>query len=161
MSLLSICTTVCILSVRNVDHHDCVCVITINKSLCQVCVCISESGRNKTQLAGKKDSLSRKKTLAKLASKFKKLLANSKFHSHLASCYFHPCVLPPLAVNSKSERKVNSLPPLGFEPVIFGMLAHHFNHSAKSHQRIFRLLTSSKSSPPWVVRFSSLFTYYK
>jgi hypothetical protein len=29
------------------------------------------------------------------------------------------------AVNSKSERKVNSLPPLGFELyVIFGMLAH-------------------------------------
>jgi hypothetical protein len=27
-------------------------------------------------------------------------------------------VLPPLAVNSKSEWKVNSLPPLGFEPVI-------------------------------------------
>jgi hypothetical protein len=42
-------------------------------------------------------------------------------------------VLPPLAVNSKSERKVNSLPPLGFELVIFGMLAHLSNHSAKSH----------------------------
>jgi hypothetical protein len=42
-------------------------------------------------------------------------------------------VLPPLAVNSKSERKVNSLPPLGFEPVIFGMLAHLSDHSAKSH----------------------------
>jgi hypothetical protein len=33
-------------------------------------------------------------------------------------------VLPPLAVNSKSERNVNSLPPLGFEPAIFGTLAH-------------------------------------
>jgi hypothetical protein len=42
-------------------------------------------------------------------------------------------VLPPLAVNSKSELKVNSLPPLGFELVIFGMLAHLSNHSAKSH----------------------------
>jgi hypothetical protein len=42
-------------------------------------------------------------------------------------------VLPPLAVNSKSERKVNSLPPLGFELVIFGMLAHLSNHSAKSY----------------------------
>jgi hypothetical protein len=50
-----------------------------------VCVCISESGRNKIQLAGKKDSLRREKTLAKLASKFKKILANSKFPSHLAS----------------------------------------------------------------------------
>jgi hypothetical protein len=37
-----------------------------------------------------KDSLRRKKTLAKLASKFKKLLANPKFHSHLASGYSHP-----------------------------------------------------------------------
>jgi hypothetical protein len=44
-------------------------------------------------------------------------------------------VLPPLAVNSKSERKINSLPPLGFEPVIFGMLAHLSNHSTKSHPR--------------------------
>jgi hypothetical protein len=51
-----------------------------------MCVCISESGRNKTQLAGKRDSLrGEKKALAKLASKFKILLANSKFHSHLAS----------------------------------------------------------------------------
>jgi hypothetical protein len=33
----------------------------------------------------------------------------------------------------EEERKVNSLPPLGFEPVIFGMLAHLSNHSAKSH----------------------------
>jgi hypothetical protein len=30
-------------------------------------------------------------------------------------------VLPTIAVNSKSERKVSSLPPLGFEPLIFGM----------------------------------------
>jgi hypothetical protein len=42
-------------------------------------------------------------------------------------------VLPPLAVNSKSERKVNSLPPLGFELVIIGMLAHLSNLSTKSH----------------------------
>jgi hypothetical protein len=42
-------------------------------------------------------------------------------------------VLPPLAVNSKSDRKVNLLPPLGFEPVIFVMLAHLSDHSAKSH----------------------------
>jgi hypothetical protein len=34
----------------------------------------------------------RKKALAKLASKFKKLLANFKFHfGELASGYFHPC----------------------------------------------------------------------
>jgi hypothetical protein len=45
-----------------------------------------ELGRDKTQLAGEKDSLRGGKiTLAKLASKFKKLLANPKFHSHLAS----------------------------------------------------------------------------
>jgi hypothetical protein len=61
-------------------------VIIISKSPCQVCVCLSESGRNKTQLAGKNDSLrGEKRTLAKLASKFNKLLANSKFHLHLAS----------------------------------------------------------------------------
>jgi hypothetical protein len=41
-------------------------------------------------------------------------------------------LLPPLAVNSKSERKVNSLPPLGFELVIIGMLTHLSNHSTKS-----------------------------
>jgi hypothetical protein len=57
MSLLSICT-VCTLSVlvllEKIDHHDCVYVMIMNKSPCQVCVCISESGRNKTQLAGGK-----------------------------------------------------------------------------------------------------------
>jgi hypothetical protein len=42
-------------------------------------------------------------------------------------------VLPPLPAYSKSERKVNSLQPLGFKPVIFGMLTHLFDHSAKSH----------------------------
>jgi hypothetical protein len=42
-------------------------------------------------------------------------------------------VLPPLAVNSKSERKISSLPLLGFEPVVSGMLAHLSDHSAKSH----------------------------
>jgi hypothetical protein len=40
-------------------------------------------------------------------------------------------VLPPLAVQSKSEWKVNSLPPLGFEPVTFGMITHLSDHSAK------------------------------
>jgi hypothetical protein len=42
-------------------------------------------------------------------------------------------VLLTLAVNSKSERKVNSLPQLGFQPVIFRMLAHLSDHSAKAH----------------------------
>jgi hypothetical protein len=42
-------------------------------------------------------------------------------------------ILLPLAVNSKSERKVDSLPPLGFEPATFSMLAHLSNRSAKSH----------------------------
>jgi hypothetical protein len=48
---------VCTSPTRKIDHHDCVCIVIINKSPCQVCVCIFESGRNKTQLAGKKDSL--------------------------------------------------------------------------------------------------------
>jgi hypothetical protein len=47
-----------------------------------VFVHISESGRNSGE---KRLTQRRKKTLAKLASKFEKLLANSKFHSHLAS----------------------------------------------------------------------------
>jgi hypothetical protein len=53
-------------------------------------------------------------------------------------------ILPPLAVNSKSERKVNSLPPLGCEPVIFGMLAHLSNQSAKSHPLIGKLINKMK-----------------
>jgi hypothetical protein len=32
-------------------------------------------------------------------------------------------VLLPLAINSNAERKVNSLPPLGFEPASFGTQA--------------------------------------
>jgi hypothetical protein len=39
----------------------------------------------------------------------------------------------PLAVNSKSERYVNSLPLLEFEPAIFRMLVHLSDRSAKSH----------------------------
>jgi hypothetical protein len=50
-------------------------------------------------------------------------------------------VLLPLAVNSKSERKVNSLPPLRFEPVIFEILAHLSNHSTKSHPTLCCRLT--------------------
>jgi hypothetical protein len=41
--------------------------------------------------------------------------------------------LLPLAVNSKSEWRVDSLPPLGFESAIFGMLAHLSDRSTKSH----------------------------
>jgi hypothetical protein len=50
---------VCTSPTRKIYHPDCVCVCVIikSKSPCQVCVCISELGRNKTQLAGKKDSL--------------------------------------------------------------------------------------------------------
>jgi hypothetical protein len=47
----------------------------------------------------------------------------------------HILHVPPLAVNSISERKVNSLPPLGFELVIIGMLAHLSNYSTKSHPK--------------------------
>jgi hypothetical protein len=39
----------------------------------------------------------------------------------------------PLAVNSKSEQKVPSLPLLGFEPVTFCTLAHLSDRLAKSH----------------------------
>jgi hypothetical protein len=39
-----------------------------------------------------------------------------------------------LAVNRKSERKVDSLPPLGFEPAIFDTLA---GRAAKSHPFFF------------------------
>jgi hypothetical protein len=42
-------------------------------------------------------------------------------------------VLLPLAVNSKSEQKVDLLPPLTFKPATFGTLAHLSDHSAKSH----------------------------
>jgi hypothetical protein len=45
-------------------------------------------------------------------------------------------VLLPLAVKSKSERKVDSLPLLGFEPVTFRMIAHFSDHSAKPHPLI-------------------------
>jgi hypothetical protein len=40
-------------------------------------------------------------------------------------------VLLPLAVNSKSERKVNSLPQLGLEPATFSMLQHLSDCSGK------------------------------
>jgi hypothetical protein len=49
-------------------------------------------------------------------------------------------VLLPLSVNSKPERKVNSLPPLGFELVIFGMLAHLSNYLTKSHPTIIDVM---------------------
>jgi hypothetical protein len=45
---------VCTSPTRKIDHHDFVYVIIINESPCQVCGLISESGRNKTQLAGEK-----------------------------------------------------------------------------------------------------------
>jgi hypothetical protein len=42
-------------------------------------------------------------------------------------------ILLPLTVNSKSEQKVESLPPLKFKPATFGALAHLSYHLAKSH----------------------------
>jgi hypothetical protein len=42
-------------------------------------------------------------------------------------------VLIPLAVNSKSERKVNSLQPLEIKPANFGMLVHLSDNLANSH----------------------------
>jgi hypothetical protein len=40
-------------------------------------------------------------------------------------------VLQPLTVNSKSEQKDDSLPPLRFESATFGKLAHLLDHSTK------------------------------
>jgi hypothetical protein len=57
MSLLSILYRVHFVCTRPTRKVDCVCVIIINKSPYQMCVCISESGRNKTQLVEKRDSL--------------------------------------------------------------------------------------------------------
>jgi hypothetical protein len=54
------CTTVVGSPTRKIDH-DCVCFIIISKSPCQVCVCISESGRNKTHLAREKRLTERRK----------------------------------------------------------------------------------------------------
>jgi hypothetical protein len=50
-----------------------VCVIIINKSQCQVCVCISELGRNKTELAGKKSSLRGGKNTLQAGEQVKKI----------------------------------------------------------------------------------------
>jgi hypothetical protein len=62
-----------------------------------VCVCISDLGRNKTQLAGKKDSLrGGKKPLAKLASSVKKITRQFQIplaFGELASGYFYPCLI--------------------------------------------------------------------
>jgi hypothetical protein len=68
-------------------------------------------------------------------------------------------VLPPLAVNSKSERKVNSLPPLEFEPVIFRMLAHLSDHSAKSHPRYDTYSTMSTNGWKKVFEFQQDFGF--
>jgi hypothetical protein len=40
-----------------------------------------------------------------------------------------------LALNSKLEQTVDSLPPLGFEQATFGTLAHLSDRSAKSHPK--------------------------
>jgi hypothetical protein len=47
----------------------------------------------------------------------------------------NPTLLP-LAVNSKSQPKVDSLPPLGLDSATFGILAHLSDCSAKSHPDI-------------------------
>jgi hypothetical protein len=46
--------------------------------------------------------------------------------------YHSLCSLLPLTVNSKSEWKVDSLPPLGLEPATFGTHTHLSGRSAKS-----------------------------
>jgi hypothetical protein len=42
-------------------------------------------------------------------------------------------VLLPLAVNSKSEQKVDLLALLGLDPATFATPLHRSNHTAKSH----------------------------
>jgi hypothetical protein len=60
-------------------------------------------------------------------------------------------VLLPLAVNIKSEGKVDSLPLLGLEPGTYGTQAHLSDRSAKSHPQMyqhfsfFKMLGSTKN----------------
>jgi hypothetical protein len=72
-------------------------------------------------------------------------------------------VLLLLAVNSKSEQKVNSLPTLrfelGFEPVIFGMLTHFSDHLAKSQPQstkdiLFQCMYETHFSPQLAYKYT-------
>jgi hypothetical protein len=49
-------------------------------------------------------------------------------------------VLLPPAVNSKSERNVDSLPPLDLKPATSSTLAHFSNHTAKSQTYIIYII---------------------
>jgi hypothetical protein len=49
----------------------------------------------------------------------------------------HVCYLSQSTTNQNG--KLISLPPLGFEPVIFVILAHLCDHSAKSHPQVNQL----------------------
>jgi hypothetical protein len=76
---------------------------------------------------------------------------STKFYAHqtivTADSWLTSAILLPLAVSGKSERKVDSLPPVGLEYATFRMLAHLSDHSAKSHpnsklSRSFELLAN-------------------
>jgi hypothetical protein len=80
-----------------------------------VCVCISESGRNKTQLAGKEDSLrGGNKHSPSWRVSLKKLVANFKFYSHLASWrvvistpgVYNVCVHPCICVYAQGKSQL-------------------------------------------------------
>jgi hypothetical protein len=61
----------------------------------------------------------------------------------LISFYFIPIAahtLPSLAVNSKPEQTVDSLPLLGFNPLTFGTPMHRSDHTAKPHLHAFMLM---------------------
>jgi hypothetical protein len=51
-------------------------------------------------------------------------------------------ILLPLAVNSKSKRKVDSLLPLGLEPATFGTQAHYSVRSVKFRSCIHSFVRS-------------------
>jgi hypothetical protein len=59
----------------------------------------------------------------------------------------------PLAVNSKSEQKVDSLPLLGLKPATLDPQAHLSDRSANSHPQIDKRTI-------WVGKFVGLFVNY-
>jgi hypothetical protein len=58
-------------------------------------------------------------------------------------------ILPPLAVNSISAQKVDSLPLLGLEPATFGMQAQLSDRSLKSHLHTSASQTQSQYYSPY------------
>jgi hypothetical protein len=59
-------------------------------------------------------------------------------------------ILLHLAVNSKSELKVDSLPPLGLDLVTFGTLEHLSDHSAPTPLSLALSLSPNAGDSKWV-----------